>query len=165
MRYNDKKAKRFGKSRFSTNIFCKALYEEWIGENPHYSHISFEEYSRIWKQVTEQVQDVVVNNPQGIKFPFHCGEMIVQYLPKIIKATDIAAAIEIGDKVNHLNIATKGKVAKISWIRKLAARFNPQIVLFGFEQTRILGQKVNAKLMDTPELFRNSKMKVNDNNK
>lgn len=164
MRYNDRKAIRFGKSKFSKSIFNKELYNKWIVVNPIYIDVSFEEYKRIWKHITDEIQNIIITNPQGIKLPYQCGDLVVQYLPNVVKTTDAVNTSEMGEEVHHLNIVTKGKAAKISWIRKLAARFNPYIVMYGFEQTRVLGKKLYSKLNETPELFRNSKMKVYGNN-
>ncbi len=157
-RFNDRKAKRLGKAEFSTNIFSEKLFSDWMKTGKY--NISFSEFTLIWESIYKLIQNEIVNNPHGIKLPFNCGEIVTQYLPKKVKATDPSSSNDLGEKINHLNIATKGKVAKIVWTRKYSSQFNPYINLFGFEQTREIGMKLNKKIQETPEIFRNSDMKT-----
>lgn len=161
-RFNDKTAKRLGKKEFTTNIFSPELYETWKKDNPTFC-LSYIEFKTLWTAITDKIQDAVSSNPQGVKLAFHTGELIVQYLPKGLKAQDENSSNQIGEVVPHLNITTKGKVAKISWIRKGACRFNPPIMLYGFQHTREIALKANKNLIERPEIFRNSNIKIHDN--
>ena len=165
MRFNDRKAPRLGKKEFSTNIVDIELYKIWKKDNPQYGDISYSQYMKVWENITNVIDNTLITNPQGIKLPYTCGELVIQFLPKVVKAYNEIVTAEEVVRINYLNIATKGKIAKISWIRKYAARFNPPIMLFAHEPTRHLGKKLTKQLEINPEIFRNSKMNIYDNNK
>lgn len=162
MRYfNDKTAKRMGKAEFSTNIVSEDLYNRWKASNPEFK-LTYIEFSKLWQLITDQIQEEIVTNPQGVKLAFQCGELIIQYLPRNLKAKDQVNSDEEGEAVPFLNVTTKGKLAKISWIRKRAVRFNPQIILFAFKHTRNIAIKANEVITNKPEIFRNSNIKIHD---
>ena len=83
-------------------------------------------------------------------------EIKVQFLPKKIKGKDYDLSQKEKEELPFLNIITKGKVAKISWIRKNAYRFNQNIMLFAFEQSRLIGKNLNVALTENPQIYRNS---------
>ncbi len=163
MRYtNDKSAPRLGKAEFSTSIVSDELYEKWKLAHPEASSLSKKEFLNIWDSITDKIQYEATNNPQGVKLAFNCGDIRIQYIPKVLKAIDVSSSNAIGEAVPFLNITSKGKVAKISWVRKAAARFNPQILLFAFKHTRKIATKASKAIFSKPEIFRNSNIKIND---
>ncbi len=160
-RFNDRKAKRLGKAEFSTSIVTEELYKQWRKDNPDIS-LSNAEFNKVWESITDKIQSEITTNPQGVKLAFHCGELIMQYLPKKFKAIDPYTSNLIGEKAPFLNITSKGKVGKISWIRKGAVRFNPQIMLYAFDHTRKIAHKAISTFTEKPEIFRNSNMIIHD---
>lgn len=153
LRINDRKAPRLGKAEFSTVIVNEKLYQDWKEFNPEYN-LTYKEFLNIWDSIVDNIRKEVSINPMGIKLPFSTGEIRVQFLPKIIKATDNELSSIENEKINFSNIITRGKVAKVSWIRKNAIKFNPNIILFAFEQSRIINQELAKVLWDKPEIFR-----------
>ena len=151
---NDRKAPRLGKAEFSTGIVNEKLYIDWLKNNPDYK-LSYKQFLEIWDGIANNIRNEIATNPMGIKLPFSTGEVRVQFLPKVIKGEDHVVSDNEQEKLPFLNIITKGKVAKISWIRKNAVKFNPQIILFAFQQSRLIGKELAKVLWDTPEIFRN----------
>lgn len=152
--FNDRKAPRLGKAEFSTHIITEQLYQEWIKDTDQ--DINYSQFLKIWDSIADKVRNEIVINPMGIKLPFFCGEIKVQFLPKKIKGKDYDLSQKEKEELPFLNIITKGKVAKISWIRKNAYRFNQNIMLFAFEQSRLIGKNLNVALTENPQIYRNS---------
>lgn len=166
VKFNDRKAPRLGKAEFSTKLVNAELFKEWKKENPEYK-LSWNEFVKIWDDIVVKIKKEVTTNPMGLKLPFSTGELRVQFLPKTSKTYDYNQSEIEGEKVPYLGIITKGKVAKISWIRKQASKFNPFIMMFAFEHARDFGKDLSEVLFDTPEIFRrilkdNYKYKLNE---
>lgn len=158
IRENDRTAPRLGKSEFSTIIISRDLYERWLEKNPNFKKTTYDEFKKIWQDIANEIRSKTCTNALGVCFPSHTGETKIQFLPSKLKAVNISASYELGEKVNELNLNTKGKIAKITWERKKAAMFNKMINLFGFEQDRAFGREVNEALYKNPEIFRTMKI-------
>ncbi len=154
IRFNDKKAPRVGKKQFSTIIVSDKLYKTWKKNNPEYENISIIEFRQIWGEIAKEVRNQTVNNSLGIYFPFYVGETKIQFIPPSVKAVDMAESSELGEKINHLNIITKGKIGKLVWQRKRAAAFNKMINLFAFVADRKFSKQSVKALNTNPELYR-----------
>jgi hypothetical protein len=161
VRENDRSAPRLGKAEFSTMIINSKVYNKWVEDNPEYKDVSYSTFQNIWIDISKEVRNFTCDNALGIYMPFHTGELKIQFIPSKVKAIDILASEAEGDKIHQLNIHTKGKIAKITWQRKAAARFNKMLNLFGFEQNRDFGKQVNNALYKNPEIYRT--MKINKN--
>lgn len=145
---------RCGKKEFSFNVINPQMYERWIDLNPN-QEISYKRFLEIWKIIADKIKQEAVENPMGIKLSHMCGEIRIQYLPKSIKAQNYFKKEE-GERPNYLNINSKGKVAKVMWIRKNAVKFNPFIVYFGYEQHKNISKQATEFINNTPELYRSS---------
>lgn len=158
IRENNRKGPRLGKGEFSTIIVCEDLYDKWIKDNPEYKKISFKEFKIIWNEIAKEVRKQTCYNALGVNLPFYTGETKIQFIPVDVKGVDRGTSNEIGEKANHLNINTKGKIAKITWQRRNACKFNKMLHLFGFEQDRLLSQEANEALNTNPEIYRTMKI-------
>ena len=154
--FNDRKAPRLGKAEFSTNIVNVELYKAWAHDNPDYQ-LTYKEFILVWDEIVESIRTEVTINPMGIRLPFYTGDIIVQFLPNKVKSIDQEVSNQEKENLPFLNIITKGKVAKISWIRKHAIKFNTRIILFAFQQSRVINKKLAEVLWNTPEIFRKIK--------
>lgn len=156
---NDRKAPRHGKSEFSTVVVNQVSYNEWIKANPEYKHITLAQWRAIWDTIAYEVRNQACNNPLGIYLPFYTGELKIQYLPGSVKRVDNEASDIMGQKINHINITTKGKVAVVVWQRKRAANFNKMLNLFGFEQDRQIASIAKEAILSHSELYRTMNIK------
>lgn len=145
---------RCGKKEFTHNIINQQVYDRWIDLNPD-ANISYKRFLEIWKIIADKIKREIVENPMGVRLSHMCGEMRIQYLPKSVKAQNYFLE-EKEERPNYLNINSKGKVAKIMWIRKNAVKFNPFIMYFGYEQHKNLNQQAYDFIMKSPELYRSS---------
>lgn len=158
MSENLPKKPRCSKKEFTYNVVNEQLYDWWISLNPEMK-IDYKRFLQIWKIITDKIKKETVENPMGVKLSHMCGELRVQYLPKQVKAQNYHEEPDPEDRNNYLNINTKGKVAKVMWIRKNAVKFNPFIVYFGYEQHKNINKQIYDFIMKTPELYRSSSVK------
>lgn len=132
----NRKAPRFSKTQFSTQIFGKELWKKFKEQHPEYSEMEWKEFKQLWGDITQTIRNETVMNPLGVKLGSYLGELKCQFLPYNFKATDINASNETGEQVNHLNILTRGKVAKIKWERRMAGKYFKMLQLYAFEPHR-----------------------------
>lgn len=162
MTNNDLNAPRFSKKNFKYDLISKELYLKWVKEYPE-KYVTFQEFLRIWKFITNEITNTMATNPMGIKLPYYCGDFVVQYLPKEAKITNVESLKE-EERSNYLNIVSKGKTAKISWIRRVASKFNPSMIYFGFDPNKRVSQLVQNQIYTNPSIYRNTRMKYSKKN-
>lgn len=138
----DPKAPRMRKAKFSQQVVSKDLYKRFKEQFPEHK-ISWEEFYKCWEDIADTIREESVNNPLGVKLGSYTGELKLQYIPYNFKVEDFAVSEEIGEKVNHVNLLTKGKVARLKWERRWAVKRNKMLQFFAFEPTRKL--KIIAK--------------------
>lgn len=153
---------RLGKREFSICLINKELWKKAIKDNADYRYMSYEEFLNIWMLISKKFKDTVVDNALGIKAPFFIGEWKIQYLPYKFENCDYNTSEQIGEKVKHLNLHSKGKSGKLVWERKIARRFNKMLNLFAFEPLQQgFRDEVNKALIANPNKYRISRPRVN----
>lgn len=150
----DPKAPRMSKAAFSTQVFNKDLHKKFRKEFPEYKDMPWHEFKARWEEIAETIRSEVVMNPLGVKLGFYLGEVKIQFLPNKKKAVDRNASTEAGEIVNHLNLTTRGKVAKIKWERRWAVNWNKILQLFAFEPDRRINQSSKTYIPEHPEKIR-----------
>lgn len=125
------------KANFSQQVLTKNLYIRFKEQFPEHE-ITWSEFYQIWVEIADTIRDQAVNNPLGVKLGSYTGELKLQYIPYNFKASNFAASNEMGEKINHVNLLTKGKVARLKWERRWAIKRNKMLHFFAFEPTRKL---------------------------
>ncbi len=154
---NDRKAPRMRKGEFSTNVVSKELWRKFKTEFPEYKKISWEEFYQLWVDIAQTIREECVTNPLGVKLGSYTGELKLQYLPYKFEATDIIASNASGSLVNHLNLVSTGKVAKIKWERRWAVKFNKMLQFFAFQPNRDIDILAKDYMTKNPERVRMSR--------
>lgn len=131
----DRKAPRMRKAKFSQQVVSKDLYKRFKEQFPEHT-ISWTEFYNCWEEIAETIREECVYNPLGVKLGSYTGELKLQYIT--FKAGNYVASEELGEKVNHVNLLTKGKVARLKWERRWAVKRNKILQFFAFEPTRKL---------------------------
>lgn len=150
----DRKAPRMGKAEFSTHVLTKELYANFVRAFPQYRALDWPSFRACWEDIAKTVQTETIFNPLGVKLPFYLGELKLQFLPYRYRAVDRHQSVELGEEVRHLNLATRGKVAKIKWERRRAVNSNKVLQYFGFCNDRKMNKLANQHLTENPERVR-----------
>lgn len=153
-RIPDKKAPRMRKGNFSKSVVTKELYRRFIKRFPEHKGMKWNEFFTNWKEIAETLRIETVTNPLGVKMGGYNGELKMQYFPYKVKITDHKASAELGKRVNHLDIMTKGKAPTIIWVRREAASFNPMLHFYGFMETREISKMKKKHMNEHPESIR-----------
>jgi hypothetical protein len=150
----NQKAPRMGKAAFSTQVFTRELYKKFLREFPEYKELTWKEFKTCWEEITATIREEGVMNPLGVKLGFYLGEIKTQFLPHKKKAVDRKASAEAGEVVTHLNLVTRGKVAKIKWERRWAVNFNKILQLYAFEPDQKMNKIAKTYIPENPEKLR-----------
>lgn len=150
---NNKKAPRLKKGEFSNTIVTKELWRAFIRDHPEHKGMTWTQFFGYWKDIAETARKEIVENPLGIKLGFYTGEIKLQYLPSKQEAYDMNVTAN-GAKIKHLNIMTRGKVAKIKWERRWAVKFLKMLQFFAFEPTREINLMANKYIEANPDKLR-----------
>jgi hypothetical protein len=108
-------------------------------------------------EIAETIRSEGVMNPLGVKLSAYLGEIKTQFLPYRYETTDINASNEEGERIKHLNILTRGKVAKIKWERRFAVRFNQMLQFYGFEPHRDMNKLAKTYIPENIDKIRVSR--------
>lgn len=144
------------KGDFSKMVVTKELWKRFLKEHPEHK-LTWPEFYQNWLDIAETVREEAIYNPLGVKLEKFTGELKLQYLPHKFKAVDHATSTDLGQQVNHVNIAEKGKVAKIKWERRWAVKFNRMLQFYAFNETRVLNKMAAEHIRANPENVRVSR--------
>lgn len=139
------------KGEFSKSIVTKELWRAFKKEHPEHKKMSWDEFYEYWNDMAQIIREEVISNPLGVKLGCYTGELKLQFLPYNYKAKNNSLTAELGEEVNHVNLITKGKVARIKWERRWAVKFNKILQFFAFEPTRELNKMAVKYIDDHPE--------------
>lgn len=144
------------KGKYSKQIVTRELWRNFIKKYPEYKNMSWDTFYSYWKDIAKIIREESITNPLGVKLGSYTGELKFQYLPKKFDAysKDNRLSEEMGEKIKHLNIITRGKVAKIKWERRWAVKFNKMLQFFAFEETREMNSLSKKHIDASPEKLR-----------
>lgn len=150
----DRKAPRMKKGKFSKMVVTKELWKNFTETYEEYKDMSWVDFYKGWLEIAETIRFEVINNPLGVKLEKFTGELKLQYLPHKFKGEDKRASEEIGEKVDHMNIVTRGKVAKLKWERRWAVKFNKMLQFYAFDETREMNKMAKEYIDANPNSLR-----------
>lgn len=145
------------KSKFSKTVISRELWKKFIEEFKEYKDMTWKEFYDNWLDIANVIRQETVHNPLGIKLGSYLGELKTQYLPHKFFADDKDLSNKLGEKVNHLDIHTKGKVAKIKWERRWAVKFNRMLQFYAFDETREINKLAKIYIDGNTEKVRTSR--------
>lgn len=151
---NDRNAPRMKKASFITNIVTKELWEKFRKDFPEYQKMPYKEFFKRWEEIADTIRDEMITNPLGVKLGAYTGELKYQYTPNKIKRANTALSTELGEKVDYVNLNTKGKIGIIKWERRWAVKFNKMLQFFAFEGARKIHDIAKKHTDEHPELLR-----------
>jgi hypothetical protein len=152
------KAPRMRKGSFTYNVVNKNLLIAFRLQYPEYTDYTDKQLNKLWADIATTIQDEVRLNPNGVKLGGYNGELKFQYLPyKPDEVRDFNNSQVEGQQIKHVNLLTKGKVAKVKWERRLAVKFNKILQFYGFAPSTGLEKGLNKYLIENPEKIRTSR--------
>lgn len=152
------KAPRMRKGAFIYNVINKELWIAFRHQYPEYISYTDRQLNKLWADITTTIQDEVRLNPNGVKLGGYNGELKFQYLPfKWDEVPDKYNTQEEGQPLNHVNLLTKGKVAKVKWERRWAVKFNKILQFYGFSPATKLEKGLSKYILENPEKIRTSR--------
>lgn len=152
---NDKKAPRMRKAKFSKPVISKELWKKFTQSSPEYKKMKWEEFTNLWKDISETIRQETITNPLGVKLGSYTGELKLQYCSTKVRNMDLSN--ELGEPVNHINIVSRGKVAFIKWERRWAVKFNKMLQFFAFEPTREMNKMAKIYVDKNPDKLRTAR--------
>lgn len=154
----DRKAPRMRKGKFSKMVVTKDLWKKFIKENQDYKDLTWKDFYQLWLDIAYTIRHEAIENPLGVKLDKFTGELKLQYLPYKFEPNDYHTSQEIEEKVNHLNIVSKGKTAKIKWERRWAVKFNRILQFYAFDETRDMNKLAKEYIDKNPTALRISRI-------
>lgn len=151
---NDRTAPRMRKAKYSELVITSELWKELKKKSPEFKGKSVKELNNMWEDLAATIREQAIQNPLGIKLGSYTGELKLQYLPYKFKAEDKGVSEAEGERIEHVNLMTRGKVAKLKWERRWAVRFNKMLQFFAFGATRELDKLAQEYILEHPEKVR-----------
>lgn len=149
---------RFRSEKYTKKIISEDLYRKWIQEYPEYSKYSFKEFCNFWKVLADKYVDKICTNSHGVKLAFNNGEIALKY----VNSTNLNKNYNISniakEPVGYLNFSTSGKNGKIVWSTAHVRKINTELPLLAFKACRNFTIKASKAFLDTPELFKISRV-------
>lgn len=155
---NNLNAPRFGKSEFTNHLVTKELYAKWL-EKTSFKDIKFPKFEKIWEWITDEIQDEVVTNPNGVRLGHYTGDLYLSYVSKQEEIVDHRESDNAGKEIEHLNWNTNKKLGKVIWSVEFASRRNKRCSLYGFEAERKFARNKAAKAFKTtPDIYKDNRL-------
>lgn len=154
----DRKAPRMKKGKFSKMVVTIELWKKFIIAYPEHKNMGWREFYSNWEDIAKTIRDETITNPLGVKMEKFTGELKLQYLPYKFKGEDYATSELLGEKVNNLNIETRGKVAKLKWERRWAVKFNKMLQFYAFDETREMNRMAKKYIIENPDALRTARV-------
>lgn len=155
IRFADLKGPRFNIRKFRRKIVSKELYRQWKKSNPG---ITLAQFTRIWKLIAKEMQEVIVEESDGILLPNGIGEMYLGYVKLKRIGTDYKTSKEHNVLVNYENFHSYGKTGKI--IFRACTKYKLSTCsLWNFRAITPFKEKVTKAFNEQPEIYKNSRQK------
>lgn len=150
----DSKGPRMRKGQFSKMVITRELWKRFTETFSEYKDMTWLEFYQSWLDMAETVRHEAICNPLGVKLGSFMGELKMQYLPYKFEAIDYNASQELGEKIAHTSIQTKGKAIKIKWERRWAVKRNKILQFYAFDATRDMNRIADKYVSENPEKIR-----------
>lgn len=150
---------RFRDTKFSTRLINESLFQRWKKENPHLASKvkDLSTFKRIWKKIISKYNYYIVNNSMGVRLPFYCGDMSVEFINIEYESLDMRKSVQSETAVPHLNWNTSDKLGKLIWCIKYAAKFNKFLPFLAFKAHNDLKSATKEGLMNNPGIYKLAK--------
>lgn len=155
----DLNRKRFRDTKFSNNLITIELYHSWQKQYPQFKDKikGFSSFKKIWKKLMLKYMTYSIDNSMGVRLPFYCGDLSIQYINIEYEALDIYKAREINQTVPFLNWNTQDRLAKIIWCIKHAGKFNKYLPFIAFQGNSQFKKLTSKSLQEKPEIYKVAK--------
>lgn len=127
------------------NIVDKAFYKQFVEATR--VKISYEDFVNTINTSNEIIRRIMVNNPQGFKFPESLGYgCVTRYKPKTgTRSIDWQKSKEAGVRVYHTNFHSFGYKPRIMWYADSLARCR-NLSIYKFVPDRSLSRGVSSEM-------------------
>jgi len=138
---NDRKAKRFGKSKYTEQLLTKSFFDKFRKAYPEYKKKDAE-ILKDWESISYAMASLIIEEPDGIQLGNNMGEMKLGLL-RVHNVIDIKASAEAGKPIKYLNFHTNNKPAKMIWKTEFARRVHFFLSYLGFRAVRKINKMCN----------------------
>ena len=155
----DLNKKRFRDTKFSTHLITPELYHSWQLQYPQFKEKikSFSAFKRIWKKLMLKYMGYSINNSMGVRLPFYCGDLSIQYINIEYEALDSVKSQQLNQSVPFLNWNTQDRLGKIIWCIKHAGKFNKYLPFIAFKGNSQFASLTSKSLKEKPEIYKVAK--------
>jgi hypothetical protein len=112
VKINDKKAPRFRRNKGAYCVISRDLYKRYK-EKYSDSTVSYKDFSAFLLEHIEFITNTVVDDRDGIKFPYSIGSIFIGACKPNNNPIDYQKSQEYGVEVKSNNFDTEGLIAKI----------------------------------------------------
>lgn len=150
---------RFRDTKYSINLIDNDLYKDWKKANPAFAEKvpNYGTFKKIWNKLMDNYIDETLRNPMGVRLPYYCGDLSLQYINIEYEALDMKKSTALGETVPHLNWNSSDKLGKIIWSVRHASKFNKYLPFLAFRGTTQYRKKAFYSLVNTPNIYKTAK--------
>ncbi len=155
----DLNKKRFRDTKYSSRLITPELYSIWKKQYPNFADKvkDYASFKRIWKKLITKYLHYSIINTMGVRLPFYCGDLSIEYINIEYEVIDPIKATEVGSNIPFLNWNTSDRLAKIIWCVKHSAKFNKYLPFLGFKANTLFRKAAFKSLTETPNIYKTAK--------
>lgn len=155
--FADEKGPRWNTRTFRHKILSTDLWKQWKKKTG--LSLDYKTFQGIWKMIVAEVQRGVMEEPNGVAMPYGLGTLYIGWVKPRVKPIDYKTSKQYGKMIFHENFHTYGKIGKIIYAPcgKYAHKY---CKWWGFQPITPFKAKASQAIMESPEIFRNSKQKM-----
>lgn len=150
---------RFRDTKFAQRLISKELYAAWKVQYPQFAKRvpDVSSFKRLWKKIVMKYIHYAVHNSMGVRLPFYCGDVSVQFINIEYEAYDAKKSRQINEAVPHLNWGTRDRLAKIVWSIGHACKFNKYLPFLAFKANEVFVRQTHHALVENPNIYKTAK--------
>jgi len=158
----DRKGPRFNARKYRKKIVTRELYKKWKDLTGH--NLNFDTFKKIWKLIALQMQELALEDPDGIQLPEAVGTIYIGYINSRKRAIDYnisrRVSAEAGKEivVYYDNFHTNGKIGKI--IYSACGKYRLRTcMMWSFKPITPFEERTTKAFNENPERYKHSRQK------
>jgi len=155
MRFADLNGPRFNIRKFRKKIVTKELYKQWKKATPG---ITFEQFKRIWSLIAQEIQESIVEEPDGLMLPNGIGKLYMGYVRMKNTGIDYKTSKEHNTMVTYENYHSYGRPGKI--IYHPCSKYKLSTCsLWSFTAITPFKERASRAFVEQPEKYKSTSQK------
>lgn len=155
--FADVNGPRFNTRKFRHKILSTEIWRDWKKKTG--LRLDYKEFQRIWKLIVAEIQQGVLEEPNGVALPYGLGTLYIGWVKLRNRPIDYNISKQYNKMIFFENYHSYGKIGKIIYA-PCGKYAHKNCKWWGFKPITPFKHKASKAISETPELFKSSRQKI-----